>query len=69
MRGYVIDFVDWHLNDPDWTAPLRHWFTFNVADVGITAGVCLILLDGLLTSREAKRAQAGKPMTGNNGAA
>lgn len=57
LRGYVIDFVDWHLADPAWQAPVRHWFTFNVADVGITVGVCLVLLDGVLAARAEKRSK------------
>lgn len=48
LRGYVIDFIDWHLNDPLWLAPSRHWPTFNVADAAITTGVVLIALDSVL---------------------
>ena len=49
IRGYVIDFVDWHLNDPYWMRPTAHWPTFNVADVCIDVGVGLIALDALIT--------------------
>ena len=45
VRGYVIDFIDWHWNYK------AHWPTFNVADVGITVGVALIFLDALLTTK------------------
>lgn len=38
--GYVVDFLDIH-----WYR--HHWPAFNVADVGITAGVLLLLLDML----------------------
>ena len=37
-QGYVIDFVDLH-----WQA--WHWPAFNVADVGITMGALIVLLD------------------------
>ena len=40
-RGFVIDFVHLH-----------HWPVFNVADVAITAGVGLLLLDALRRRRE-----------------
>ncbi len=40
--GYVVDFVSLHLYD--WYFP-----TFNIADAAISVGVCLILLDGVLT--------------------
>lgn len=39
--GYVVDFIDWHYGD--W-----HWPTFNIADVAISVGVGLLLLDMLL---------------------
>lgn len=38
--GYVVDFIDFHWQD-QWTYP-----TFNVADITITIGVVLLLLDG-----------------------
>lgn len=34
---HVIDFLDFHIGD-------RHWPAFNVADMGITCGVVLLLL-------------------------
>lgn len=48
IRGYVIDFVDWHLNDHFWARPGVHWPTFNVADTGISVGVALIAVDTVL---------------------
>lgn len=39
--GAVVDFLDFHAYG--W-----HWPAFNVADSGISIGVALILLDGLL---------------------
>jgi len=43
LRGYVIDFIDWHWRNQ----PGMRWPTFNVADVAITVGVSLMLLDSL----------------------
>jgi signal peptidase II len=37
-HGYVIDFIDLHLNT--W-----HWATFNIADAVIVVGVCGILFN------------------------
>lgn len=57
LRGYVIDFIDWHLKD-------LHWPVFNVADSGISVGLVLLFLDMLLAKkspagvREAPRAGA-----------
>ena len=56
IRGYVIDFIDWHLNDPDWHTRW-HWPTFNVADTGISIGVGLIALDTLLVWWESRKTQ------------
>lgn len=46
LHGKVVDFLQWH-----WEA--YYWPTFNVADMAITAGVILLLLDGLRTKRTA----------------
>lgn len=40
--GYVIDFIDWYVV---WNGDAKHWPTFNIADVGISVGVTLMLLD------------------------
>lgn len=37
-HGSVTDFLDFHLDD-------RHWPTFNLADIGIVAGVGMLLLN------------------------
>lgn len=47
VRGYVVDFIDWHLADPGWRRPHLHWATFNVADAGIVLGVVMVFIDGL----------------------
>jgi signal peptidase II len=44
--GAVVDFLDFHLGA--W-----HWPAFNVADAAICVGVGLMVIDGLLTRREA----------------
>lgn len=43
--GYVVDFLDVHWRH-------YHWPAFNVADIGITAGVILLVLDMIFWSRE-----------------
>jgi signal peptidase II len=47
LRGYVIDFVDWHWRNQ----PGLRWPTFNVADAAICVGVAMMLFDSLLLSR------------------
>lgn len=37
FKGYVVDFVDWHIRD-------AHWPFFNVADSCITVGAILLLI-------------------------
>ena len=56
VRGYVIDFVDWHWNDHLWMKPTLHFPTFNLADSCITTGVCLIALDSLIGWWTARKA-------------
>lgn len=48
-QGAVTDFLDLHVFG--W-----HWPTFNVADVGITGGVGLLLLHGWLQGRRSPAA-------------
>ncbi|WP_373047623.1 signal peptidase II [Vulgatibacter sp.] len=43
LRGYVIDFIDVHWKND----PRLHWPTFNVADIGISVGVALLLSQSL----------------------
>ena len=47
IRGYVIDFIDWHWRNQ----PGMRWPTFNVADAAICVGVALMLLDSLRVRR------------------
>lgn len=53
--GYVVDFIDLH-----WRT--YHWPTFNVADIGITAGVALLVADMLFWYKEP--ADAPRPPPG-----
>ena len=53
LRGYVIDFIDWHWFDPNWLRPSLHWPTFNVADSGITVGLVLLFLEMLFVKKPA----------------
>ena len=50
--GFVVDFVRFHLDDR-WAYP-----TFNVADIWITVGVALILIEGFIDGRREKQAKA-----------
>ena len=53
LRGYVIDFIDWHWFDPNWANPARHWPTFNVADCGVTVGLVLLFLEMFFARKQA----------------
>jgi signal peptidase II len=53
--GYVVDFIDWHIRDR------ARWPTFNIADVGITVGLLLILVDSFfLAPKREKKAKKEK---------
>jgi len=60
LRGYVIDFIDWHLNDAAWHNASHHWPTFNVADSGISVGLVLLILEALFVKRAVKHKVPGK---------
>lgn len=47
MHGYVVDFLDFHLQG-------RHFPAFNVADSAITIGAVCLVLDELLRVRRAR---------------
>ena len=49
IHGYVIDFVDLHLQG--W-----HWPAFNVADTAISMGALMVLLDVLRSMRTTREA-------------
>jgi len=50
--GYVIDFLDIKVTST------YHWPSFNVADIAITAGLILIMLD--IAKMESKKKKSGK---------
>jgi signal peptidase II len=54
LRGYVIDFIDWHWFDSTWRNPTLHWPTFNIADAGITIGLVMLFLEMLFVKKPAK---------------
>ena len=43
--GAVVDFIDVHYAG-------HHWYTFNLADSAIVAGVCLLMLENFTLSRK-----------------
>ena len=47
MHGYVVDFLDFHLNN--W-----HFPAFNIADAGITLGAICVVLDELRRVRNTR---------------
>lgn len=55
LRGYVIDFIDWHWFDPNWMRPSLHWPTFNIADSGITVGLAMLFLEMLFAKKAARQ--------------
>lgn len=52
--GYVVDFLDFYVGD--W-----HWPAFNVADIGISCGVTLLLISFYITERRTRRSGSAKP--------
>ncbi len=49
--GYVIDFISWHIEE-------HYWPTFNVADIFVTVGVVLLLIEMLFVKKSDKKALA-----------
>jgi len=49
--GYVVDFLDVHWHQ-------HHWPAFNVADIGISVGVVLLLLDMLYWPNDPERSSS-----------
>jgi signal peptidase II len=47
--GEVVDFVDAHWQD------IYHWPAFNVADMGISIGIVLLLIDELLLRKKPEK--------------
>lgn len=59
LRGAVIDFIDLHWRD----RPMFHFPAFNLADVAISFGMAVLLLDALQV-RPGMLAQPGEPLSG-----
>jgi signal peptidase II len=52
--GYVVDFIDWHIREK------ARWPTFNIADIGITVGLVLILIDSFFLAPKREKREKGK---------
>ena len=52
--GYVVDFLDLYWRN-------HHWPTFNMADVGISAGVVLLVVDMVFCGKEPADAPRPRP--------
>ena len=71
--GYVVDFIRFHLPagsyvffdlEHDWSYP-----TFNVADITITVGVALLVIDGFVQESRAKKSKKVQVAAGATGGA
>lgn len=51
--GYVVDFIDWHVREK------ARWPTFNIADIGITVGLFLILTDSFFLAPKREKGKGG----------
>ena len=45
FRGYVIDFIDFHINNV-------HWYVFNIADSSVTIGLLFLLYSSIIVQRQ-----------------
>ena len=45
FRGYVIDFIDFHINNV-------HWYVFNIADSSVTIGLLFLLYSSIIIQRQ-----------------
>jgi len=50
LRGYVVDYLDFH-----WSG--WHWPAFNVADIGIVCGAVLLVVESLRPTVDASKQQ------------
>ena len=44
FRGYVVDFIDFHLN-------CMHWYVFNIADSSVTIGLIFLLYSSIIINK------------------
>ena len=44
FRGYVVDFIDFHLNG-------IHWYVFNIADSSVTIGLIFLLYSSIIVKK------------------
>ena len=44
FRGYVVDFIDFHLNG-------MHWYVFNIADSSVTIGLIFLLYSSIIIKK------------------
>jgi signal peptidase II len=51
--GYVVDFLDFYYQSNPQT-PAMHWPAFNVADMAISIGAFMLIIDALFAKEEAK---------------
>jgi signal peptidase II len=54
LYGYVVDFIHFHYEHPILWMDRFDYPTFNVADIAITIGVILLLIDGMRQDGSAK---------------
>ena len=44
FRGYVVDFIDFHING-------NHWYVFNIADSAVTLGLLFLLYSSIIIKK------------------
>ena len=44
FRGYVVDFIDVHING-------NHWYVFNIADSAVTIGLLFLLYSSIMIKK------------------
>ena len=44
FRGYVVDFIDVHING-------NHWYVFNIADSSVTIGLFFLLYSSIIIKK------------------
>lgn len=54
IHGYVVDFLDFHWDFLSGLFYGGHFPAFNIADMGITVGAVLLILDEFLRARAAR---------------